>query len=313
MSTESLEEYALTRYFMDTPLPVAVLDVPPYYQNPDQHMMSVLGLENDSSITYARALHWRLSGHEESHALAKKFILAWVGTFREAANQEAKLVLAYKGQRFLFAAMWCSWTPKERIVLSNWVNGVFRPVCESLTLHWNNWGAWGYAGLALCERVTGVAVSPETASRCLAHIRRATRWFPIFGGSGHLWMENMRTTYGLKYAWFALEGYLVAAALAGDVPLWSAVDNLLATYWPYVQDPEAYRWRSLKWMVPGFVFPSGEEFLTPSPESWPVQVYRVAGAMCGEDSWATYGDADSHDGFNAFRWPYLTARALLNR
>ena len=305
-----LKEYVNAASLILTPHPPGALNVPAYYKDPDGHNKAVWDLEVDSSLAYARALAWKTYGDSLAHDLAKQYVMAWANTLTTLGNDEAKLVFAYKGQRFICAALWCSWTPEERLLLCSWIEAVVRPVALELTKRWNNWGAWGYALLALCDKVQCGRVDDATIQGALKHIRRATWNVPIFGAKRHLWMENMRTTYALKYGWFALEGYLLAAVVSSSLILTQEVVACLNAYWPYTINPSDYCWRKLRWLVPGFVFPSGTEFLQPSAASWPAQLYRIAGSMMGEPFWMMYGQTDVHDGFNAFRWPVETYAAM---
>lgn len=297
-----LSDYIQASSLMIDPHPVQTLSIPPYYKDPDGHNKAVWDLELDSSLAYARALHWKTTGNEQARDLAKKYILAWLSLVR-IDNDEAKLVFAYKGHRFIHAALWLSWEPDERMAIINWLANVVDPVAGDLITHWNNWGAWGYALRSFVLKFSCAEGLQSLSCEADRHLSRASWNVPLFGGKNHLWMENMRTTYGLKYGWFALEAYLLTAVNTGDKALLDQVAKCLEAYEPYVDKPDTYKWKDLKWLVPIFVFPSGQEFLTGSPSSWPGQVYYVAGKLTGRPYWMAYADIDIHDGFNAFRWP----------
>jgi hypothetical protein len=263
------------------------LYITPAYTGGDQGTLDKKPLERDAWDCWDRYSAGDVKG-------AMSLLLDWTQC-RVLLNDEAKLVMTYKGQLFLDVY--------RRLGVHcpgfvDWVRTVYRPGAESVYYEKNNRGAWGLLGCALADRILNRPMLP--------HIYR---YYHLIAGAtdneNRLYIECKRTNSGMWYSYFFLAPLLRVSQIIPTDPwmLYGALDWL----WQYILNPDSWPYRP-KTGIAGWIqsklYPHATELERPRKNDWPGNLYQVAGKIFGRGDWSNWAESSwrpPFPGVNIFR------------
>jgi hypothetical protein len=276
------------------PHPIAVYNVPGFYQDKAGFFAATGGLTHDADAAYVNALAFRLTGDASYADCAQRIITAWARANTGVTNVgDSQLSMAEVGIGFVLSAEllsgYAGWPDADRDAFKSWIRTVYlKQATDLIKDRNNNWGDWGTFGAVTADYYLDDAsgFAAETA-RLQHHIDQA------LATDGHLPDETARGPSGIWYTYFALAPITAAARVVKygggpDLFQWSspsgkrlksALDYLLT----FVENPASWP------HAPNPGIPSAKDW-------WPNDLFE---AMADE-----YGDP-KYDAFAAKRRPIM--------
>jgi hypothetical protein len=288
------------KYLDREPQPPADYNVPYYYMNKEACMTAKKALSDDAFAAYTLALAYKLSEKEDAGeyaAAAVRILDRWARTNKKISGFDGDLTACYCGVPMVNAAElindYPGWSDVQKQTFRSWLSDTLAPSADSIKHDKNNHGCWGlYASLACNHFLENFRGFEEDTELLKKHISS------MIDESGELPAENKRTNSGMWYTYFALCPMSCSAAIvtnAAGEDMFAYTDSsgrglklALDKFFTYCREPQSWPYekpQGITGALHNLFYPSSDKPRLPRPDSWPGNLYEVAGGIYNEPAW----------------------------